>query len=436
MDGDRNSVLQSILPPAFTLNGTIEHMAPHCPTGNCWWPELGTLGMCSSVRNITDIARNTPAVLNATRLVAESLYRRTNDSDAWRYIPHNVTHNVLPGYMVITAPLLTPTGVFGQNILDTMHADMVIAYSNTPVDVSRPFNGNMGKFEFIEFALYWCTKKLNVSVSDGVPKTEEVAHKTERLFSLYPKENDLDRKSLNNWWETDFVKCYTPGAPTCQGYGGELVKLAAPSGLPTDQNRAYRIELWTALATSFITQTFLSGGLIQTAGLTPYAIQGEVHFAFGSAIFGDRIDLPPYSPEMQFGNIQRAVENIALGLTNGFRQMAEVGDRHGADLIPGTALTPTIIIRVHWPWVTLIALQVLIMWVALVSVLWRRGKTLVMKGSMTAYLHILERLPLEPGGVCEVGDMERRLGDHRFELVDRVGASGGRTWFLQPAERS
>jgi hypothetical protein len=111
--------------------------------------------------------------------------------------------------------------------------------------------------------------------------------------------------------------------------------------------------------------------------------------------------------------------------------MGEFGKQEGVESIAGTALTPTIIIIVHWPWVTLIALQVVTMWIALHSVLRQRGRTVIIKGSMIAMLHILDRLPSEPGGVNDLNSMEKGLTTRNFRLEQRYGACSTRSgWFL------
>jgi hypothetical protein len=390
VDGDRALFLQSGLTSAFIYNQSIPHIRPRCSSADCDWPIYGSLALCSDVIDITDIAHSPQGALLMfqARQRMQSLYNLTGASIALSIIPSQYA----PVYAVVSGIVPLPTGVFNQSVVSAMHADMFIAYANEPLDLSRGFNDDdLSKFKFFELGLFWCTKGYRTIVQKGSPMTEEVSTKFEVLSPSNPQQ------SLNVFWNFGFSTCYMPNASTCTGYGGVEVELAPPDNLPPGSNQRFLLELWTSLALSFGTMSQLTGGLLQTAGLTTYAIVGDVHYAVSAALFGDRLGLEAYPPDVQFLNIKQMTENIARGLTNGLRSL-EPSDGKPA-LVNGTAYEARLFLNLQAPFLTLIAAQWLGTTALLIAtiVVSRRSRVEIFRNDVIAPTQVLGPLPELPG---------------------------------------
>jgi len=244
--------------------------------------------------------------------------------------------------------------------MQNMHANIFIAYADEPISMATGFSpSDLSRFHFLDVALYWCVTRYSTTFSNGVAKTVEISSRAQLTGDSLAKITNTVPPSpkqggLDVMYNADFAKaCYSPdpNGEACLGFGGEDVHLLAPSSsssssssssppsgggasLPNqsqsqtgssgeeEKEKTHAVDLWTALTASYLTYFTLTGGLLQTWGLTMFAREGDVAFGLSAAIFGDRFGLEPYPPDQQLERMQRVVANMARGLSNGLRELA------------------------------------------------------------------------------------------------------------------
>jgi hypothetical protein len=404
----------------------VPYLEPNCSTAECDWLPYGSLGICSGVKNITEFAMNDSGIISLARAQISNLYNSSSQSAALVFIPERYS----PTYVVVSNFIPSPTKAFNQSVTNTMHANLFIAYSNEPLNISAGFDNNLNGFHFLEVALYWCTKSYSTSVKNGTSTTVELFTKSEILT---PQAANMSR-SLSVFYNAGFTGCYDPHSPPCQGYGGTEVDFAAPDGLPLDSKPKYWVDLWTALAMSFTTHFAMMGGALQTAGLTIYAENSDTALGLSTALFGDRIGLEPYPLEVQLQNIQQTAANIARGLTNALRKLPPAPGQQS--LVYGTAYIPQVVFTVRWPWMFLITCQLVLTWV----LLWRtirmnmKAHLEVMRGDLMATGHIFQISPVLPQMFSTISALHSAAGNIIVRLQQGEVAQGVKLLREDPAK--
>lgn len=283
--------------------------------------------------------------------------------------------------------------------MQNMHANLFVAYADEPVSMATGFDpAQLARFQFLDVALYWCITQYTTTYTTGVAKTVELASHARlapesltRIASTLPNSPRLG--ALDTFYNADFSKaCYSPrdDGPACVGFGGVDIVLEPPPGTP----QVYAVDLWTALAASYLTYFTLTGGLLQMWGLTEFAREGDVALALSAAIFGDRFGLAAYPREEQLVRMERLVGNIARGLSNGLRILAGAdGIGENAQVVRGTVLVQQTVLVYEWRWLTWLAVQLALVTGILLWTVWnRRGGTVpVMKDSILAVADIFGR---------------------------------------------
>lgn len=121
-----------------------------CSAADCDWPVYDSLAICAATKNITDFARNSNDIKDLTKKKITSLINSSSASPPLLFEPHFS----LPAYMIVSNVILAPTGAFNQTVVDAMHADLFVAYSNNPINISAGFDGDLSSFHFIEMGLF------------------------------------------------------------------------------------------------------------------------------------------------------------------------------------------------------------------------------------------------------------------------------------------
>ena len=350
----------------------------------------------------------------------------TLEPEPMRYLPTNV---------ITIHGIRAPTGVFTRAVSDAMHADVAIAYTYEFINLSEEFEQTLEKFHVLELALYWCTRSLSTSTKNGTSTTTEHSSFSQILT---PQPADFSR-SLSFYYNKDYIKCYDPSLPPCQGYGGTKVAFAPPpdDALPPSTRAEFWSDLWTALAGSYVVHETLAGGILQTPALTVYASLGGAGPAFSTALFSDSLGLMPYGPGAQMRNMRQTGVNIAHGLTNALRRVppppAPVhegrDDRQGPVLaeIAGTAYVPRVVFRVRWQWLVLVSLQVVVAWFLFGTVtrLNRKSGLAPIRRDLVPTGHVFQASNVLPEGVSSAAEMTMVAKTRIVKLDHREQGKGG-----------
>lgn len=288
--------------------------------------------------------------------------------------------------------------MWNETIMQNMHANMFIAYADAPVSMPTGFDpSQLSRFQFLDVALFWCVTRYSTTFSNGIAKTTELASHSQltpdSLTTITTSTTPASPRngSLDTFYNANFSKaCYSPGPGTrCIGFGGSDLFFIPPSGGGggEGESQTHAVDHWTALAASYLSYFTLSGGLLQTWGLTTFAREGDAALALSAAVWGDRFGLEAYPPQKQMERMERVVGNMARGLSNGLRVLAG-GD---AQFVRGRVLVRQTVVAYDERWLAWLAVQLGLVTGVLGWTVCRRGKVPVMKDSVLALVDLVGR---------------------------------------------
>ncbi|KAK4443536.1 hypothetical protein QBC34DRAFT_443290 [Podospora aff. communis PSN243] len=371
---DRTAVLQAIRTGASPQNDTVPYVQPKCLTGDCDFPVVSSLAICSATSNLTEQARNSPRIQGVVMAQMDSIFKRMGDAG-----PPVIGDP--PLFMLAVAANDQPTGAFEQAIVDTTSVDLILAFSNEPILLSGGVPKDFSNVQFVEIAFHFCTVAYEARVRNGTATTVELSRGA-KILSPSPGNASTTLNILTN---PRFMDCYNPTLPKCQGYGDEVPDGAATKG-------QLWIDLWTALTLSFTLQLSLTGGILQTGELTEFVRGGDASLALSTGLLGDEPGLRPYAPDVQLRNIERTASNIARALSNTMRLLAPAAGQAPV-VVEGTAYRLRAVYTVRLHWLALIVCQNIAAWLIFLRAVWlsRRCRLEAIREEPLAKEHILMR---------------------------------------------
>ncbi|KAK5658147.1 hypothetical protein OQA88_2120 [Cercophora sp. LCS_1] len=166
-----------------TLNDTFPSLAASCSAGNCTFPPIHTLGVCSAVANITEYLQITTIP--------------NSDPDTWTHFTNgperepNITARRLsladyctaitpdPGFIHGCPAPLANTIAFGDNddMVRSKIYSLPLISSSAYTRNAGPANTTTEAPRFFALELFWyaCVQELQVSVREGVPSTRIIS---------------------------------------------------------------------------------------------------------------------------------------------------------------------------------------------------------------------------------------------------------------------
>ncbi|VUC26724.1 unnamed protein product [Clonostachys rosea] len=384
----------------YTVNEFWPVPQPNCSEVKCNWSSYSLLGMCASIRNVTDQLNLTTkwtqpssddpsvnmTVYNVT-LPKNLGYLRWKDVDD--SIQLNVTTSRKDPYGIVTdqdSPLENRWTSLGDwnntDILSATVAQSFFIYSNNNPDRAQ-------KFRAIEMLYHFCVYNYESEFINGTSTTKTISSTVQ-----------IDQMNF-------------PGYKYGQNYTSFRMK-------DVDGNAVFNV-----------TVTYAHSLLALSLGLSGSYTLGD--FTGGSGVYGENLgrnffnDMSRSSPDTEidektWSNVQKLTNNIADGMTAFMRN----GDDH--EMVNGIAYKEETFVRVRWEWLSFLVVQIALTIIFLAAVMIQTAilDMDIVKSSNTAELFALqgqgiERVPTLNG--------ENALGE-RFQykgIKTRVhGASEGR----------
>ncbi|KAH8884101.1 hypothetical protein GQ53DRAFT_662408, partial [Thozetella sp. PMI_491] len=396
---------------AFSVpNETVPYVTPVCPSGECEWPQYGSLAMCSGVANLT--AAGNATLLSILRKEASIRLQALFNSTLSMVVALDYPIPGVPAsFPIIMGPTPGPTGTFNTSVAELLIMDNYLAYTDSVL--TNTSEASMDQLKFLEIGFYWCTKTISTVVHNGIPHTEEVASAARALRS--------SPQSLNFGWNPIIYPCYASG--TCNAtFGGLEVELEPPLGAPPE---TYTVDVWSSLmASALFFASMYDSLLIDSLRGMVASSGGGLAQAFAASLFGDFMASESPSPDAQLSSVTSVAINTAQSLTN-LPETAQV---------LGVVYTPQTFITVSWSYVSLLVAQLslaLLFFVITVAQT-RISRMHVLKGSALATMVAVDhdtRAAL--GTVNELGALDRRARKMMVRLERRDAADGGGLWLRE-----
>ncbi|KAK0644005.1 hypothetical protein B0T16DRAFT_333678 [Cercophora newfieldiana] len=408
---EQRSIFQGVFTPPVEA---VVDVKPDCSSGDCAWLPYGSLAICGGVANLT--AMNDTALLTTLRNTTLERMRGlfgTSNITAGSAGYGQFYFAISETFPIVMGLLEKPTGAFNSSVTELIASDSFIAYTDAPVNISSPFD-SMSAIKYLEVAFWWCTKTYETKVSQGKATTTELSTLTKARQST---------NTLNIAWDPKFYPCYS--ANQCnQTYGDTEVVLEPPPGTNTTkssqkQPESYVVHLWTGLTASMLLASTMLDSLLldRTRGVVA-SNGGGVAKAFGFSLVGDFLATEVPSPEAQLDNVQTVMDNTARALTNMLRQGTTRLNRPES-VVTGTVFTPQSFIKVHWAWVSMLAVQLLLTAVFLIFTVTKTYKLRmqVIKNSSLATLCALDETTRQQiGSFGDLDGITRKAKDLEVRL--------------------
>jgi hypothetical protein len=421
---------------------TMSFMSPTCSSGDCEWLPYGTLGLCAEVANLT-AQGNITLLASLRRMTADRLGILLNSTTSLIEQMQSGSGSDMAVGLVFPLVILSlpiPTGALDPSLLSLVMTDHFIGYSDAPINVTEPVTtAVLERFKFIEIANYWCTKAYRTRVKDGIPMSEEIESHA-RLIQGPPA-------GLNFAWLISWYACHTNSA--CNSTAAESrSQLEAPPAAPGGR---YEINIWSALAGSMVADRLMYDSTLMDQQRSILAsFGGGVGAPFATALFGEHLsgnrNLP--RPELQLEAVRNISINMAASTTNlsasipttclwsemlvanqcSMRRITYAGDE-GPGVVIGTAYSPQTFVLVHWRWIALLAVQLVLASLFLIAIIveTRVARLQILKGSTLATMCALDGAARDAvGGIGNFDGMRKKANALGVRL--ERGASGTALW--------
>ena len=406
-----------------------------CSTGDCLFPDIVTLGVCSDVADITPLLRT-------SQLPPRQWPNMPN-------LPSNLTWSAaLPAGQNLTIPTvfafdffltldLAPSLAFSA-IQNQTFANIYLIYSNV-LNLPNPNNPNplappRAEFQAVEMAWHWCTKAYSVNVTRGITHTTELSRSSVVLSD--------STTAVNMPLNLAFILCIFELTPTkCEANPWGNLTLAPPPGFESHPPLVVN-ELASLSLSSFLSMSFWNGeksplnlastsemeigaespGMFSAFGRKLFRVQGDLSLAFAINLYRDF--LGGVAPAEQFGVLQRLTGNIAGGIEN-FVRADWKAHVLSARPVQGVVLAETTFVQIRWAWLAYLLVELVLSSVFLVGiVVWTAvSKAENLGGSALVTLCALdEGTRRRLGHVGDYEELRRRAARMRVQL--REGPEG------------
>ncbi|KAH8886103.1 hypothetical protein GQ53DRAFT_845189 [Thozetella sp. PMI_491] len=393
-------------------NEEVPQPQPICSSADCTWRSYSSLGICGDLVNITDISD--------TALLASVRANATGGLLAY-YNAYNNTDQDLrtklgqPLRNIIIQPMVIPSQQFDEATTAATVGEYTIAFSDQLINSTDDLMTI--QYQFLNFALYFCTKTFNTSVVGGRHNTTEL----ESAVKIAPS----NIQSLNLLWNPDYSDFYQPNSFCPEEVSKLSMVLNGPVGLGEDTK--FIIDGCTGLGFSSVIFSIAIGVIVQFEDLSGVVNTGELSYPVSRALYGDFLQRHISDPTTRFQNLQKMVDDMARSLTNTIR--ANGNSYVGSDgAVRGTVYSPIVVVRVRWEWLSLLLSQVLLTGVVLFST-FRMSRTSGVshpRDTSVATMCALEKNTRDI--LCQASDVEDR--ERRATMINVKLEAYGNTGLL------
>ncbi|KAK7452401.1 hypothetical protein CaCOL14_004686 [Colletotrichum acutatum] len=341
-----------------------------CPTGNCTWPIVPTVGVCGSCVDLTsDIKINRSSSANCIVTAPDGARLRGYCGTGSDFMPvfnistgsNRTFESTHPRMIKADAPNLIAQ-FSGLGIPGGMPA-------TTPLDDSRA----------AECALWYCLQARNISVESGKLKDEIV----------------------DTWSEVT-------GGSTPDGRNVTFANI--PANFNTEAGKSYGMGPFQMYAMQAYAKTNIMGNV---------SADGTLGIVFTSA--------SPFADGMHasFGDVGGWMERLTRSLTNDVRLNSN--DTTGEDAFRGTVMATQVVIVVRWAWIVYSVALVAVSAIYLVVEVLRTKRKGLLPWKSDVLLPVCMNMDDEirekaAGGIIEPGGLKRLVGDVPVQLkADRTG---------------
>jgi hypothetical protein len=336
-----------------------------CSTGDCQFPDIVTLGVCSDIADISPFLRTT-----------------TLPPRQWPNmpgLPSDLTWSAaLPAGQNLTIPAvfafdffltldLAPSLAF-SSMKNQTFANIYLIYSNV-VDLNHPDKPPRVEFQAVEMAWSWCAKAYSVNVTRGVTHMKELSQSSVVLSDT--------TTAVNMPLNLAFIMCLFELTPTkCENNTWGNLTLAPPPGFENHPPLVVN-ELASLSLSSFLTMSFWNGiksplnlastgemeigtespGMFSAFGRKFFRVQGDLSLAFAINMYRDFSG--GVDPKSQLGVLTNLTGNIARGVENFVRSdwRAHVLT---APPVEGVVFAETTFVHIRWAWLSYLLVELLL----------------------------------------------------------------------------
>ncbi|KAK0633884.1 hypothetical protein B0T14DRAFT_491972 [Immersiella caudata] len=382
-----------------------------CSSGDCHFPDIVTLGVCSDVADISPLLRTT-----------------TLPPREWPNmpgLPSDLTWSAaLPAGQNLTIPAvfafdffltldLAPSLAF-SSMKNQTFANIYLIYSNI-VDLNLPDKPARVEFQAVEMAFHWCAKAYSINVTKGVTQMKELSRSSVVLSDT--------TTAVNMPLNLAFILCLFELTPTkCEENTWGNLTLAPPPGFEKHPPLVVN-ELASLSLSSFLTMSFWNGvksplnlastgemeigtespGMFSAFGRKFFRVQGDLSLAFAINMYRDFSG--GVDPGNQVDVLRNLTGNIARGVENFVRSdwRAHVLT---APPVEGVVFAETTFVHIRWAWLSYLLVELLLSCLFLMGIIgWTAfTKAQNLGGSSLATLCALDEPTRQ--GLGHVGDYD------------------------------
>ncbi|KAF7186608.1 hypothetical protein HII31_12017 [Pseudocercospora fuligena] len=405
-DADADFSMQSAVLTGLVLPLQSIHQQSQatCPSGNCTWPVIRSLAVCSICKDITSGFRQTLVDQPTGPQLSRSGMVLHDNATRYSLGDHVYIDNI-DGYTVENANFLHLTAFSSEDPRTsiTMQEVDTLMISTTFLsvlpDAENP-NATWPNLPLVaaECVLYYCVRSYNVSMRDNI--VHEVS-----------SENADMHRSPDSWQWTG------PGKIPAENATGNTMEWGLDVGM------GHRTDLMIGDGYN-VTQTALAGigKLLQTTFIRAEATTKIENKASNlTAYYMVMSGNPEYAPDAmqpiyEQKNFTATFEAIAASMSNAMR-----AHQNGSLSVTGEVGIPNTKYRVEWPWIILPIVVVLASLIQLVMTIYESRHHPLWKSDVLAVLsrgrHIGDMFAhAEP-----IADMRQAASHERVSLLNDIG---------------
>ncbi|KAK3356527.1 hypothetical protein B0T25DRAFT_603008 [Lasiosphaeria hispida] len=410
---------------AYTPAG--QQMVPNpiaCSTGDCDFPDIVTVGVCSDVSDITHLLKTTePPPREWPNMPGLSSNRTWSAA-----LPagQNLTIPSLFAFDFFLTLDLAPSLSF-QHIQNQTFANIYLIYSNV-IGLNTP--QARVEFQAVEMAWYWCTKSYSINVARGITRWQEISRSAQIL--------DDSTTAVNMPSNLDFILCVFELTPKkCEENSWGNLTLAPPPGFERHPPLVIN-ELASLGLSAFLTMSFWNGvksplnlastseleigseseGMFRALGRKFFRIQGDLSLAFAINMYRDFLGV--VDPSSQVPILRNLTTNIASGIENFIRSDWKA-HRLTARPVNGTVIAETAFVHIRWPWLTYLLAELTLSSLFLMAIIgWAAfTKVEMLGGSALATLCALDEPTKQSlGHIGDYEEIRRRAARIHIRLTE------------------
>ncbi|KAL2882136.1 hypothetical protein SGCOL_002398 [Colletotrichum sp. CLE4] len=341
-----------------------------CPTGNCTWPIVPTVGVCGSCVDLTSeikINRSSSAYCIVTAPDGAQLRGYCGSGS-----------DFMPVFNISTGSNRTFEST-DPRMIKVDAPNLIAQFSGLGIPGGMPATTPLDDSRAAECALWYCLQARNISVESG--KLKDVI--------------------VDTWSEVSGVS--TPD-------GRNVTFANIPANFNAEAGKSYGMGPFQMYAMQGYAKTNIIGNV---------SADGTLEIVFTSA--------SPFADGMHasFGDVGSWMERLTRSLTNDVRLNSN--DTTSDDAFRGTVMTSQVVIVVRWGWIVYSVALVAVSTIYLVAEVVRTNRKGLLPWKSDVLLPVCMDMDdgireKAAGGIIEPGGLKRLVGDVPVQLrADRTG---------------